>query len=100
MLANDFDKDGHLDVLMGGNLYRAKPETGIYDASYGLLLKGNGKGSFEALNSPESGVFVKGEIRSLKNVRVGDNELVIVGRNNDYPVGLMFDRVRKNELEK
>ena len=95
MLANDFDKDGHLDVLMGGNLYRAKPETGIYDASYGLLLKGDGKGSFEALNSRESGVFVKGEVRSLKYVRAGDKELVIVGRNNDYPVGLMFDRVRK-----
>ena len=97
MLATDFDQDGHLDVLMGGNLYRAKPETGIYDASYGLLLKGNGKGSFEALKSGESGVFVKGEIRSLKNVRAGNKELVIVGRNNDYPVGLIYDRVRKNE---
>ena len=37
---DDFDGDKNLDLLVGGNLYRAKPETGIYDGSYGLLLKG------------------------------------------------------------
>lgn len=94
-LVKDFDLDGHLDILMGGNLYRAKPETGIYDASYGLLLKGDGKGSFEALNSRRSGVLVKGEVRSLVNLRTGEKNMVIVGRNNDYPVALKFDRESK-----
>ncbi len=32
--------DGICDILIGGNQSRAKPETGIYNAGYGLLLKG------------------------------------------------------------
>ena len=41
---NDYDGDGKADILLGGNFYQSKPEAGIYDASYGLLLKGDGKG--------------------------------------------------------
>ena len=83
MLIDDFDGDKNLDVLMGGNLYRAKPETGIYDGSYGLMLKGNGKGDFVALSSRESGVLMKGEIRSLKKIEYKKQRMVLVGKNND-----------------
>jgi len=88
MLVDDFDRDGHQDVLTGGNLYRAKPETGIYDGSYGLLLKGDGKGNFKALNSMESGVFIKGEIRGVKALNLGNKNVVLVARNNDSPLAL------------
>jgi hypothetical protein len=43
---NDFDHDGFADILLGGNLYGAKPEVGRYDASHGVLLKGDGLGKF------------------------------------------------------
>ena len=46
---SDYDGDGKADILLGGNFYQSKPEVGIYDASYGLLLKGDGKGNFKAL---------------------------------------------------
>ncbi len=46
---NDFDKDGNTDIIMGGNFYESKPEVGIYDASYGVFLKGDGKGNFTCL---------------------------------------------------
>jgi enediyne biosynthesis protein E4 len=82
-LVQDFDKDGAIDILAGGNLYRAKPETGIYDASYGLFLKGDGKGGFEALPSQKSGVFVTGEIRGLRSIPLKGKHLVIIGKNND-----------------
>jgi hypothetical protein len=82
-LVQDFDKDGAIDILAGGNLYRAKPETGIYDASYGLFLKGDGKGGFEALPSQKSGVFITGEIRALRSIPLKGKHLVIIGKNND-----------------
>jgi hypothetical protein len=75
---------------MGGNLYRAKPETGIYDGSYGILLKGDGRGNFTALPSGESGISIKGEIRFLRNLRTGGGRVVLGARNNDAPVVLQY----------
>jgi enediyne biosynthesis protein E4 len=83
IVSEDFDKDGKVDLLLGGNLYRAKPETGIYDASYGLFLKGKGSGSFSPIAPAQSGIFIKGEIRSMLKLRSSGRNLIIVGKNND-----------------
>jgi len=50
VMVDDIDRDGNLDVMMGGNLYRVKPEVGRYDASYGVFLKGDGKGALPPSN--------------------------------------------------
>jgi hypothetical protein len=81
--ANDFDHDGINDIIIGGNQYRAKPETGIYDASYGLFLKGNSDGTWQSVSSINSGIFTKGEIRDLKILNVNGNSIIAVARNND-----------------
>lgn len=81
--ADDFDKDGICDILIGGNQYKAKPETGIYDASYGLFLRGNASGSWQSLMPMQSGIFTKGEIRDLKTMKIGENKYIVVARNND-----------------
>ncbi|MGB3849153.1 MAG: VCBS repeat-containing protein [Tunicatimonas sp.] len=80
ILADDFDEDGHVDLLLGGNFYRSKPEIGIYDASHGLLLKGNGTGQFAVVE--QSGFFVRGEVRDMVPVRTQKGELVLVAKNN------------------
>jgi enediyne biosynthesis protein E4 len=85
LLVEDFDNDGHLDVFLGGNQYRAKPETGIYDASYGLMLKGDGKGTLTTVRGAESGVHTKGEIRSAQKIKVRDQKMIVIGKNNDVP---------------
>ncbi len=83
ILLEDFNADGHIDVLLGGNFYQAKPETGIHDAGYGLLLRGNGQGQFEPVSARESGFLVKGAIRDLTRIRIGRKPMVLVARNND-----------------
>ncbi|MFK7934173.1 MAG: FG-GAP repeat domain-containing protein, partial [Saprospiraceae bacterium] len=80
---DDFDNDGHLDILLGGNFYRSKPEVGIYDASYGTFLRGDGKGNFVAVPNAESGFFVKGEIRDILIFKNKKQRQVVVARNND-----------------
>ena len=74
----DFDKDGDLDIIAGGNLYNAKPEIGRYDASFGLFLENNGRGKFEV---PDNGYGfkLKGEVRSI----IFSNSNIVVGRNSD-----------------
>lgn len=79
----DFDNDGNADVLLGGNLYKSKPEIGIYDGSYGVLLKGTGRGDFSTISYQDSGFFVKGEIRDLKMINMNGQYLCLVAVNND-----------------
>ena len=82
VLVHDFDGDKHLDILLAGNFHHAKPEVGIYAASNGLLLKGDGQGRFKSLSRAESGLFISGEVRDLAKIRAGDKNLVLIARNN------------------
>ncbi len=83
MMTDDFDNDGLCDILMAGNLCRAKPETGIYNASYGLLLKGDGRGNFVSVRPARSGVRLNGEVRALEKIKYRSKRLILVGNNND-----------------
>ncbi len=79
---NDFDNDNNLDLLIGGNFYRSKPEVGIYDASYGLFLKGDGRTNFKAITPKKSGFFSKGEVRDIITIKSKGSDMVLVGKNN------------------
>jgi hypothetical protein len=83
IIADDFDHDGICDIIIGGNQYRAKPETGIYDASYGLFLKGDSAGRWHSVSSLKSGLFTKGEIRDLIILNIKGSRIIAVARNND-----------------
>jgi len=90
MVVKDFDGDGKPDILLGGNFYQSKPEVGIYDASYGLLLKGDGQGKFKSVPMQQSGVNISGAIRDISVLKVGKQSIVILLKNNDKPAFLRF----------
>jgi hypothetical protein len=80
----DLDGDGKKELLLGGNLFTAKPQTGIYAASNGLFLKALPDRMFRSLTPSESGFYVKGQIRDIKSIRTKNGkELILVARNND-----------------
>jgi enediyne biosynthesis protein E4 len=83
ILVKDFDGDGNPDILLGGNFYQSKPEAGIYDASYGLFLKGNGKGDFTPVGESQSGILIKGQVRDMVLLKSGKKQLVVIAMNND-----------------
>lgn len=80
---SDFDNDGKMDIIMGGNLYNAKPEVGRYDASYGMFLKGDGKAGFEYVPRFISGFSVKGEIRDIEEIKAAGRSFLAVSLSND-----------------
>ena len=61
----DYDKDGKADLLLCGNINRARLRFGKYDANYGVLLKGDGKGNFSYINQKQSGLHLWGDVRSV-----------------------------------
>jgi len=82
ILASDIDKDGNVDLILGGNLHNVKPEIGRYDASYGHFLKGLGNGEFVTYSMDESGLILNGEIRDFKTLNQIQNNLLLIARNN------------------
>jgi enediyne biosynthesis protein E4 len=62
----DFDNDGHLDIVSGGNFHAVSPAIGRFDASRGSFLKGDGKGGFSVISSEISGLNLVGEVRGFE----------------------------------
>jgi enediyne biosynthesis protein E4 len=79
----DFDGDGLLDILTGGNFFESKPEMGRYDANYGTVLKGDGKGHFKSVDFKVSGLKWRGQVRDIVAVTVGHQRKWLVAQNND-----------------
>ena len=70
----DFDQDGDMDILFGGNQYNVVPEMGIYDGTYGLYIENQGDSKFVTYKDG-AGFMVKGEIRDFV---VSKNQLTVV----------------------
>ncbi len=83
--AADFDKDGDMDIILGGNLHGVKPEVGRYDASYGTLLINEGDMNFVAAD-PKLGFSIGGEIRDF----VVLEDQVIISRNKDQAIQIKY----------
>jgi hypothetical protein len=84
VIADDFDGDGLTDLLVGGNFYGVTPVLGRYDASYGLLLRGNGMGHFESVDLAAANLFIEGQVRHMKELSGPNGQrLIVIARNDD-----------------
>ena len=81
MQVHDFDGDGNLDMLAGGNFFSPEIMTGRFDASIGLFLRGDGHGHFKAVPARESGIHFQGDVRSLAPLTWRGKPAVLVGVN-------------------
>ncbi|HZI25915.1 MAG TPA: RNA-binding protein, partial [Chryseolinea sp.] len=79
----DVNRDDKLDIILGGNLSAVKPEVGKYDALHGLVLTGDGTGTFTVINSKKSGIKIEGEIRHINSLNTKRGKMVAFVRNND-----------------
>ena len=78
----DFNEDGNLDIVMGGNLMNAEVETPRSDACFGWLLLGDGKGDFRHQDFETSGLYVPYETRKIKVINPNTNPMLVFANNN------------------
>jgi len=94
MVADDFDGDGNLDVMINGNDYGTEVSIGRFDALSGLLLEGDGKGNFTPLSILQSGIYIPGNGKALvKLLSATGNYLVAASQHKD--VLKVFELQRK-----
>jgi hypothetical protein len=91
IVVRDVDGDGHLDLIVAGNLYETEPNTPRADAGNGLWLRGDGKGHFVPVLSYQSGFLAPLDVSGLYTLRTATGPAVVVANVAD---SLQFFRIR------
>jgi enediyne biosynthesis protein E4 len=87
MLADDFDKDGNMDIFTAGNFFEVKPDIGRLDANVACMLRGDGKGVFQFVPQLQSGLTMRGQCRDAIELDVQKKKMIVLARNNE---GIVF----------
>ena len=82
IVTEDINGDGKKDILLAGNNTWTRIKFGRYSANHGVLLLGNGKGGFTYATQTESGLNIRGNIRSLQKIKIGKSQNIIAGIND------------------
>ena len=81
----DLNKDGLLDLILGGNHFDYQPQYDRLDGSFVEVFLQQSNVQFEFLDPIQSGILLKGQIRDIKKVnRLGKVNYLLL-RNNDFP---------------
>ena len=84
IIVSDFNNDSHLDFVVAGNLYGSEVETPRNDAGVGMLLTGDGKGNFEAIEAIRSGLFIPGDVKDMATIKIKEQNYILAAKNEDY----------------
>ncbi len=82
----DLNRDGKVDLLLGGNHFDYQPQYDRLDASFVDILVQNKNGQFDIVEPLKAGILLKGQMRDIKKVNRQGKEHFLFLQNNDYPV--------------
>jgi hypothetical protein len=101
MVSTDLNGDGNLDLIAVGNDYGNEVFAGRYDAFTGLILLGDGHGSFSTVPSATSGFYVPGDAKALVKIHDGvGTPLLVAGQNRDSVRVFALNTGQKEEIIK
>lgn len=97
LIVEDFDRDGHEDVLLVGNDLTAESNYGKFDAFTGLFLKIK-ENKFEVVPSRNSGFYVPLQSNHLATFKDNNGQNFIVAtQNNDKVKVFNINQVKEVE---
>ena len=81
----DLNHDGKNDLILAGNDDAFIPQFSKLDASFGHVLINRGDGTYERIENRNSGFSIRGDVKSLKGIRIKDKPFVLATVNNQAP---------------
>ena len=82
----DLNKDGYEDVIIGGNIYNTEVETPRLDNQFALALLSNQNDNYIVLGPKESGLYTKGNTKSIKIINKKKSQILIGNNNSDLEI--------------
>jgi hypothetical protein len=83
VIARDFTGDGAADLLLLGNHSHNRLKLGSINSGYGCLLAGDGKGNFNYVSQPASGLCIIGDVQSALEINVNNTNYLAIGICDD-----------------
>ena len=77
----DYNGDGKLDIMLGGNQDKVRVRRGRNDANLVQVFLNKSSSEFEYLPQQRSGLFIMGDVRSLSVLNKGSEIKILIGRN-------------------
>ncbi|MDQ3551060.1 MAG: VCBS repeat-containing protein, partial [Bacteroidota bacterium] len=88
----DINGDRLPDILLAGNYFDNNIQMGRYDADYGSALINLGNEKFEF--QPLDGVFLKGQLRRVRKIKMPKTEAFLYAFNNDSVRVISFEKLK------
>jgi len=88
IVTTDMNADGKKDILLTGNNTWTRIKFGRYSANHGIVLLGDGKGDFTYATQTESGLCIRGNVKSLQLIKTGKWQSILAGINDGNAIML------------
>jgi enediyne biosynthesis protein E4 len=82
LVSMDINGDGKKDIILGGNLYPFRVQTGPLDASIGLVLQQDSQGSFSPLPYSQTGLYMDGDIRNMITIKTKKGYYLLAAKSD------------------
>ncbi len=93
----DINRDGLVDLVMGGNQFGFMPQFEKLDGSFGDVLMNNGKGEFIWQEAKKTGLNLRGELRDISIIKNPKATFLLFLQNNEYPFLYKLNDGNKNK---
>jgi enediyne biosynthesis protein E4 len=88
----DFNDDGKKDILLAGNNKWTRIKFSQYSSNHGVLLSGDGKGTFTYIPQTKSGLKLRCDVKCLELIKSGNELNVFAGVNNGNALMLKINK--------
>ena len=84
----DANGDKLPDIMLFGNYYDNNIQMGRYDADFGTILINKGQGNFDT--ESVNGLAIKGQVRRIEKIKIGNRDAFVIARNNDSTMVIRY----------
>ncbi|REL37854.1 hypothetical protein DYD21_08720 [Rhodohalobacter sp. SW132] len=84
-ILHDIDCSGTPDLIIAGNIFETEPNIPRADAGKGLILRGDGSGSFSPVPLVESGFHAPEDAKKLLKINTPEGPVLLVANHNSTP---------------
>jgi enediyne biosynthesis protein E4 len=86
IVTGDFNKDSVQDIILAGNFFPNRVQSGRNDASLGILLTGTPSHHFSPVDPSQSGLYIGNDVRHIELIQISPGEYYLVVANNNDKV--------------